>query len=195
MIDFEPLAKMSTNKLIEFRNRYSRNEYPKKVAMNVVYMLMIIEELLKYSENIFSDNTLTNKTRYTDLDSAIGEIDNKTSLIVQRINETVASIFEKSNYVMHIDLARIRNDVNVALKDPARLENLEFSYVFYKCLKESVVLWLAFGLLNETRISAFSKVFDVVTTKAFEDSKNYMSFFEGAVQTIVPKYYVPLKNL
>ena len=196
MYNMQPDVEYGISKLIEFRSRYNQQEYPRKVASNVVYLLMVIEKLVLEMDYAFQKSAILKRPKqiFSDIQIAQNEIARKVQGIISDLVPIVDTTLDKRNKILNVDMNKLRNDyISASNGDIARMENLEFSYIFYYCIQILIIHWLAYGLYGETKESGFKKLFNAPILKPIDQS-NTILLFEEVSRVVIPLYYKPLRS-
>lgn len=195
MVEFNIHIQDAKEKLLVFRSRYSPQEYPYKIAVNVVYLLLIAEQLIDRTDFSFGKDRFSLKPEYPNFDSAMEETLKYRPEYIAYASSNSEDTLRNKNTLMHIDLSKIRIELELAEKHDNRcLENMEYSYVFYSTLQVTLIYWLTLGLVGESRSKAFYEIFDAYVPNPFVDSSLTIPSFEQMLSIYVPKYYKKLPD-
>ena len=159
MIDLRPPLNEAIGNISNWRNRYSRMEYPHKIVLNMmyrayttrfVYEAFIRDELPDYDD--FTEAAREVHRFYGQM--AATEVHaNLIRWMQTRPNEQVGTLIA----------ARMEALATQAETDPKALEELEFSYIFELLNDMSVLYFIAFRLCGESEVDdAIIKAEDLV---------------------------------
>ncbi|RRJ89724.1 hypothetical protein EG849_11975 [Flavobacterium macacae] len=145
--------------LSKWRSRYSKTEYPEKVALNIFYrkytMEFLFPEILDSFEDVkyadFNDGLEKLKTLYGSI--AIS----KTQPILMELLEDVHRKVGTTNF--HVFKSLISEVQNGSIE---KLEELEYSYLYYLLTDECILLWAAFGGTGLKKLDVVSKLSGVI---------------------------------
>ena len=130
MIDLRPPLNEAIGNISNWRNRYSRMEYPHKIVLNMMYRAYTT----RFVYEAFSRDELPD---YDDFTEAARE--------VHRFYGQMAAT------EVHANLIRW-------MQTRPNLEELEFSYIFELLNDMSVLYFIAFRLCGESEVDAISKM-------------------------------------
>lgn len=161
-IDLSNPFNEATNNLKNWRNRYSKHEYPFKVVLNIFYR--------QYTMNSIWENQIENsfsrfKNTETDVLAAFQKLEEEYSNASGQftIGNTLIDLMNKQqdvgglNYKTNIPIiTRAQNGDNKAI------EELEFTYVYYMLCNKATLMWAAFGRKGFSKIDAIAQVTGVV---------------------------------
>lgn len=172
-------------KLIQWRDRYTKQEYPHKVIVNLFYELYTIHFMWEDIQNIFEGSFSTELGRTIDYPEALNQILTlKRNIQVGTVNPRLMSLIESNqvvcddiHYKQYVDM--IEGAQNGSNDD---IEEIEYSYVYIATVIELVIPWAAFGLLGMNKHKAFVEVtggdiggFSIKTFGDAYDSFNILS--------------------
>ncbi len=132
------------NRLLAWRQRYSSEEYPYKVALNTVYQLLTCERMWDRMMQFF-DRT----ARFRGFNEAYRTMQTLSgSEATQFIHSTLETDFERINKISILDMNQVRELVRVSreVKDNNAVKDLERIYLYYTGAVELVYGWVALGL-------------------------------------------------
>ena len=161
MFDIQAARDRKINKLKEWRDKYSRNEYPYKVILNMFYELFSIELMWGEIDSAFypSLEQMTSN-QFTTLALAlghIGEIKRGTQLL--EVHQNLERFMENDKVVCGVKYSDFREMVREAKNgDNYKVVEIEYSYWFYCQYWEAILQWAAYGYLGYDKHSAFIEV-------------------------------------
>jgi hypothetical protein len=147
-------------KLDGWRERYSKEEYPSKVVVNLFYELFALEGIWPQIEQIFSSGS-----KYSDFREAYEQM-----ILVKRTyqmgplrgllmeslaTDRVAADTKKSNWTNKENLASTGDNESVV--------EIEYGYWYYNQYCAATLAWAACGLLGQNKEDAFFEVAGGIT--------------------------------
>jgi|GEM_PF-2645072 hypothetical protein len=155
MFDIEAAQNRKINKLKEWRNRYSKEDYPYKVILNMFYELFSIELIWDEINSAFSGRKQFNDS--TQALMHIGEI--KRQIQISQVHQNLESFLSSDKVACGVKYSDFKEMVNKAQNgDNHKIVEIEYSYWFYCQYWEAVLEWAAYGLLGYDKHSAFKTV-------------------------------------
>ncbi len=173
-IDFSASYKDAVHVLLKFRERYSKNEYPQKIVLNIFYKQFVMKEIWNSAlDNSFVSYYKSDK----DLNIAIQKIvvkynECKNPLLV---GNTLGELMEvhKNSFVGNVRYADCINEIAAAQnRNDKAVEELEYKYIYYTVINEAIFYWAGFGRIGKKRIEAII----ALTGCSFND-ENYNPIF------------------
>jgi hypothetical protein len=173
------------NNLLTWRNRYSKQEYPEKVVLNIFYRKYTMEFMFNEIVGCFDNNFFGKPTaKWTDFNIGFSKL--KTTY-----STTAAS---KTHPVLINLLSQTQRDVgntNYGIFAPliseaksgksTKLEEIEYAYLYYLLADECILLWGAIGGTGLTKIETIGKMSGVIIE--VDDIKTY-----GLIEQILGKF-------
>lgn len=167
------------NNLMTWRNRYSKTEYPEKVVLNIFYRKYTVDfmmpDLIKcFNNNIkWSDFT----TGYRELKTKYGETAvNKTNgILLELLKQTDRQIGNTSYSIFQPLISSAKTG------DKAKLEEIEYAYLYYFLTDECILLWAAFGGTGINKIDAIGQLSGLILET--EEILNY-----GQIEEILGRF-------
>lgn len=157
MIDLSPLFPEATNNMRNWKNRYSAQEFPYKVALNIFYrrytMMYMWPEIMAYANGQKGRKDF--QTAYRELEQLYAQTAMmKTRSILEanlanRPNEDVGGC-TFAHYNELIDRSR--------RGDKAAKEEIEFSYFYYFLADKATLLWAAVCASGVDKVKAIQEV-------------------------------------
>ena len=150
------------NNLMTWRNRYSISEYPEKVVLNIFYRKYTMEFMFPDIIACYETDLLGNqKVKWSDFNEGFQKL--KTSygstavsktqpILLNLLTNTQRNVGNTNygNFASLISSAKNGNKV--------KLEEIEYSYLYYLLADECILLWGAFGGIGLTKIDAIGKM-------------------------------------
>lgn len=150
------------NNLMTWRNRYTPQEYPEKVVLNIFYRKYTMEFLFPEILESFRRNSLVARSsKNKDFNEAFQELKMEYSATSQMKTHPVLlnlltdheRTVGSTNYGIFAPLiGGARNG------DSSKLEEIEYAYLYYLLADECVLLWGALGRTGLNKIEAVGKL-------------------------------------
>jgi hypothetical protein len=156
----EKIGLFKLSKLLSWRGKYSENEYPYKVAVNLLYDLLLVEKIWTEIHNPFNSSLLhLGNGNFKNFNEAHGYILNRIDNIAIGVRTIVISEYKYRNSVAGLDWSLVRHSVIKAQNgDNKELQEIESKFFSYTCGVELIYAWLAYGLLGLGKEEAFSEL-------------------------------------
>lgn len=174
------------NYLSTWRNRYSKSEYPEKVVMNIFYRKYTMEFMFPEIIGCYETNFLGKpKVKWTDFNVGFAKLKetygntatSKTqSVLMNLLSQTQRNVGNTNSGIF----APLITEAKAG--DNAKLEEIEYAYLYYLLADECVLLWGAMGGTGLTKIEAIGKMSGILIEPK-EDIKNY-----GQVEQTLGKF-------
>ncbi len=182
MLDLRQAFAEGSNNIRNWRNRYSSNEYPHKIVLNMMYRV--------YSMRIvwqaYVNGTLPQFSSFQDGVMAMEQIYGKTA--VQKVNANLMKWISESPLsevggVIYANYERIAKSAEI---DKKQLEEIEFSYLFHLLQDKCVLYWITLRQMGQSQTQAIASI----TGYMIEELKNFDYSMAKKVfqQLIVAKY-------
>jgi len=185
------------NNLRNWRSRYTKNEYPSKVVLNIFYrqytMNSIWESQIENSFNRFKNTETDVLVAFQKLEmeysNASGHFTiGNTLLDLMNQQQDVGGLNYKNNIPI---ISRGQSGDNKAI------EELEFTYLYYLLCNKATLMWAAFGRKGFAKVDAIAQVTGVVIE--YDQPINYADILsvlgQLGVSESMNKIYSPLNNL
>jgi hypothetical protein len=194
--DLTPEYNQAVDLLITWRNRYSKVEYPFKIAVNIFYR--------QYTMNSIWNTELINSFyHYKGVESDVL----KSFELLETAYSNASAQFATANGLY--DLMNKNEDVGginykdifpIVIKaqtgDNAAVEELEFSYLFYFLCNKATLLWAAFGRKGFSQIGAITQTTGaMVADQPITYSVIFAKMGQLGCAEIMNSLYTPLRNL
>lgn len=155
MFDIQASQNRKINKLKEWRSKYSKNEYPYKVVLNMFYELFSIEFIWDDINQAFMG-----VEQFTDLTKALLHIgERKRQVQISVIHQRLEQLMQNDRVAGGIKFSDFKSMIQNAINgDNHQVIEIEYSYWFYCQYWEAVLEWAAYGLLGMDKHSAFREV-------------------------------------
>jgi predicted S18 family serine protease len=149
-VDLTSTFKDSKNLLNTWNDRYSREEYPNKVVMNILYR--------KYSTEILWTKALKNS--YKDWQTAYEQIKlDYEKIALHEIVPILESLIKSDKKVNTMRFSDFTSYISSASKgDKDAIKNIEYTYFLNRIFDELIIIWLSFVTSGTSRIDAVMKL-------------------------------------
>ena len=149
-VDLTSTFKDSRRLMNTWNDRYSRDEYPKKVVMNILYR--------KYATEILWSKVLKNS--YKDWQAAYEQIKLEYERIAQHeIVPVLEALIKSDKKVTTMRFSDFTSYINSASKgDKEAVKGIEYTYFLNRIFDELVIIWLSFVTSGTSRIEAVMKL-------------------------------------
>jgi hypothetical protein len=139
-------ARQLTN---SWKARYSKEEYPQKVIMNIFYRKYIIEKMWP---TIFN-------TKFSNWETAYEYLNNKYSEVALTINPVLETKLKANDKVTSIRFSDFASYIQSASSGNAQaLKGIEYTYFLHRIFDELILVWVAMVISGETKINAIAKI-------------------------------------
>ena len=178
----ENIISEKIGKLREFRQRYSKQKYPEKVAINIVYMALGNGGILKKKDEWFQGGQ-------PNMEAALKAGETARQQINKRIAQDVKPKYRRGGEIRTLNVDQMKSLVSKAeRKSNEAVSQLEFGYLFFAGMYDCIFLWTVRGLAGVDRQQAFADVIGGFTEKSnFGDPGK----IEGAFYTVMRQLGVP----
>lgn len=191
-----PFNEGMTN-LKNWRNRYSKNEYPFKVVLNIFYR--------QYTMNSIWDTQINNsfiQYRNTEIEilKAFQKLETEYSNASGKftIGNTLIDLMNQQQDVGGLNY---RNNISLISRgqsgDNKAIEELEFTYLYYLLANKATLMWAAFGRKGFSQTDAIAQVTGAIIE--YEQAMKYPDILNLLGQLGISKtmksLYSPLNNL
>ena len=139
MIDLTYALNEGTSNLIKWRNRYSPQEYPQKIVLNIFYRRYTMSRIwnrlmqMKNSEMDFED--AYKKIEFLYSQTAVSQVAPLLETWIHNNPEEIVGAIHYSDFVPLIQRVQLGSK-------PAK-EELEYSYLYYLLSDKCTLLWAA----------------------------------------------------
>ena len=162
-----------------WRNRYSKTEYPEKVVLNIFYRKYTIEFMMPELMKCFNNSAKWSDFNigYRELKTKYGETAaNKTNgILLELLKQTDRQVGNTSYSIFQPLISSAKTG------DKAKLEEIEYAYLYYFLTDESILLWAAFGGTGINKIDAIGQLSGLILET--EEILNY-----GQIEEILGKF-------
>jgi hypothetical protein len=153
--------------LINWRNRYSKIEYPEKVVINIFYRKVTMEilfnaflnsfEIQEVSELRFKWDNYEEGFRFFSNAYSKTAIEKTQNILPIILKDRADAFFGNIKYETFNPLIK-----KAAQGDSKELENIEFNYLYYFLTDQSILFWSALGGTGLSKIDAIYKMTGVL---------------------------------
>lgn len=164
--DLRNSLKEGMDNLLTWRNRYSKMDYPEKVVLNIFYRKYTIEFMFSDIIGCFEKNFFGKpKVKWSNFVDGYQKLTNiysstalsKTQPVLHNLLTNTQRNVGNISYEVFIPM------INEAKKgNNAKLEEIEYAYLYYLLTDECVLLWGACGGTGLTKIDAIGKMSGLV---------------------------------
>lgn len=191
----EIISAYKLKKLYEWRERYSDKEYPYKVAINLLYDLLLVDKMWREIHNPLNYSILSlGNGNFQNFNEAHGYVLNRTDNIARKIiRSIITSEYKYRDLIAGLNWSSIRNRVLKAQNgDNKEVQEIELAYYLFTCGVELIYALLAFGFIGIDKESAYTYL--TGSKMAGIDYNSYQSLLNsfGKASGI---YYKPLPDL
>lgn len=192
----EILSQIKINKLLSWRERYSTEEYPYKVAFNLLYEMLVVEKMWdeiqsSYKKPLFG----IGKKKFNNFKEAHKYVVDKSNVIAKsEIHPIVEKEYKSRDAIAGFNWASTRNRVLKAQKgDNKEVQEIELAYYFYTCGVELIYAWSALGYLDSNKDTAFMELTGVqiggVDYNSFQSLINYFGQASSIFYKPLPSFF------
>lgn len=181
MIDLRQALTEGTNNIRAWRNRYSRDVYPHKIVINIMYRVY----LMSYVWKAFENHELQTFGNFQD---AIISMEQTYSMQTLQVNPNLMNWLQNypTREVGGITFAGYDRIATKAESDKKSLEELEFSYLFNLLQDKCVLYWISLRQTGQSQTQAIASLTDVLIEEL--PDADYKTMREVFSQLIVAKY-------
>ena len=163
------------NLLLTWRNRYSKFDYPEKVVLNIFYRKYTMEFMFPEIVGCFENTILGEpKVKWMEFNEGFKNLKSiyektaisRTQAVLINLLSEVERDVGNTNYGIFAPLI-----ASAQKGDIAKLEEIEYAYLYYLLTDECVLLWGALGGTGLSKIEAIGKLSGVILE--VEEIKTY----------------------
>ena len=147
------------SRIKQWRSRYSKSEYPYKVALNTVYQMLVLKEMWSYILNCFNQVKVYNdyKTAYDVVQRKSGDI------ALEKVHDIVESTLKSGAKISLLDINLLNGFVAKAQKgDNEFVEKVELCYFWYTGAVELAYAYASFGLIGLSKMEAMRQISSII---------------------------------
>lgn len=155
MFDIKASQISQINKLKEWRERYSKNDYPGKVILNLFYELFTIELIWDEINLAFSG-----EIQFSDPAQAFSHIvEIKRQVQLREVHADLERLMANDTIACGVKYSDFQGMIENAINgDNGSVVEVEYSYWYYCQYYEAIIEWAACGYLGYDKHSAFQAV-------------------------------------
>jgi len=183
MIDLQTAYKEATTNISNWRMRYSTNEYPHKIVLNMMYRA--------YSMNyLWEDYETGSLPTFSNFQEAVIAMENMYSQNASfKVHSNLLSWLENypSRKIGNLIFSNYDKKAYIAENDGKMKEEVEFSYIFDLLQEKCVLYWIALRQCGYSAIDAISTLSGVVIEEPPVITYEFMKY---VFQELVVKQYL-----
>lgn len=174
-VDLRNTLKEGTDNLHTWRNRYSKQEYPEKVVLNLFYRKYTMEFIFPEIINCFGKSNSDQATaKWNDFNQGFQKFKNTYgSTAAQKTQSVLLDLLKdkernvgNTNYGIFVPMISEAKSGN-----HTKLEEIEYAYLYYLLTDETILLWASFGGTGLSKIAAIGKLSGLILE--VEEIKTY----------------------
>ena len=154
MIDLRPPLNEAIGNISNWRNRYSRMEYPHKIVLNMMYRAYTT----RFVYEAFTRDELPDYDDFTEAAREVHRFYGQMAATEVHANLIRWMQTRSNEQVGTLITAKMEALATQAETNPKDLEELEFSYIFELLNDMSVLYFIAFRLCGESEVDAILKM-------------------------------------
>lgn len=192
MIDLNSSYKEAVENIQKWFSRYTSEEYPHKIVLNIMYRAYTMETLYKEYE----DGTLPH---FNDLNSSLLESQKMYSLTaLTKVRDNLLHWLNSrgGDYVGTVCFNKLERLATKAENDKKALEELEFTYLFEYLNDKCSLFWLGLTLAGQSQTQAIGLItgymIENIPSFNYEISKNV--FQQLRVGKYMNDNYIPFSH-
>lgn len=191
----DSLGDQKNQKLLEWRQRYTRVEYPFKVAQNLLYEALTIQKLWpefrKSFQTIGVDGEREILTSFQEAHNYIYV--RRRQVQTSEIQPLVAQAYNSTTAIPRLNFATFRQRVSEAQNGNHKMmEEIEFAYFFHTAAYEMIYGWAAAGLMGYDEQKAYHSITPAVFEGLDFNSLDLMIHAFGQSASMVYRPLPPL---
>lgn len=174
-VDLRHALKEGNENLRTWRNRYTYQEYPEKIVLNIFYRKYTMEFMFPEIIDCFGNNNSDKPNKkWDDINQGFQKL--KTTYGSMAVQKTQSVLIDLLN-----DRERNVGNTNYGIFAPmiaeskkgnnTKLEEIEYAYLYYLLTDETILLWGAFGGTGMSKIDAIGKLSGLILE--VEEIKTY----------------------
>lgn len=147
---------MLTERLNQWRQRYSKQEYPERVIMNVIYQSLQLRELWNVLDSFFG------QSRFQDINEAVKHVNNISASNSELIHPKVNNFFSSGGTIGNFNIDHAIEDIyQCKTGSLSALNRIEKTYKWYSGAFELGVLFCSLGLVGFSKNDALQKLLTI----------------------------------
>ena len=158
MIDLRQAYSEGINSIRNWRTRYSTQEYPHKVVLNMMYRAYSMD----YIWNDYEKGVIPKYDNFQE--AVIGMEQRYSETAIEKVRDNLIIWLDaKSNQAVgNLTFINYNESATSAESNKAKKEELEFSYVFNFLQEKCVLYWIAFRQIGKSDVDAIALITGVV---------------------------------
>lgn len=187
---------LSENKILKlkiWRGRYSREEYPSKVALNTLYEMLIVEKMWIEIQSPYNKSQ-SHRSNFKDFQQAHTFIMGRSeSIALGEVHPIIKTEYINRESIAGLNWESVKKRVDKAQNgDNDEVREIELTYYFYTCGVELIYAWSALGYFNGSQEDAFFELAGMIIGGV--DYSAYESLVHSFGQA-ASMFYKPLPDL
>ena len=158
MVDLRPPLNEAVGNISNWRNKYTRKEYPHIIVLNIMYRAYST----KFVFEAFTRDELPDFDDFTEAASEVHKYYGHMAATEVHSNLLRWMATRPNEIVGKVCTSKLEMLASKAESDPTALEELEFTYIFELLNDMSVLYWIAFRLCNVSDVDAIYKMSDIM---------------------------------
>lgn len=157
----EDLYRQKMQRLHEWRQRYNPQEYPLKVAQNLLYEALTIEKMWHELKKSFQTTDVKGKRQlFKSFDEAHNYIFvRRRQIQTEEIRPLVVTTYSRTDTIPQLNFGVFRQRVLEAQGGNLEsIEEVEFTYFFHTAAYEMIYAWSAAGLMGYDQQKAYNYI-------------------------------------
>ncbi len=192
MIDLSPLYAEASSKIQLWRNRYTKNEYPHKIVINMMYRAYTT----RFVYQAFLSNGLPPFDDFHEAASYVIGFYGQTAVTKVNANLLDWMRMNPNELVGTLTASSYENLADQAEYSPSKLEELEFSYIFNTMSDMCVLYYIAFRLCGDSQEEAIKKltnyIVEIYEELTYEQLKTFFTQLQKFLPEYLGKHYHPI---
>ena len=190
MVDMTQAYTEATNNIRTWRTRYSADEYPHKIVINMMYRAYTMRQ-------VWNDFMFGRLPRYNNFTTAIGEMEKYYSAVAYNsVKDNLLDWLgrQPDEQVGTLTFSRYERLASLAESDRTKKEELEFSYIFELLCDKCVLYYLAIRQCGKSSVEAIQ----LLTGYIIEDIPQIdytiakQAFIQLGIGRYMHEHYTPL---
>ncbi len=167
MVDLSNLYRTGLGMLQTWRSRYSLEEYPEKVLLNIFYWKYTTDFMWNDIENCFQTN---GQKKWANFDLGLEKMNDIYSTVAGAKTQSQLPNLLKlspSRIVGNLTYSSYNERIIKAKRGSSiDIEEIEFAYLYYLLVDQAILMWASFGGLGYNKIDAIAQVSSVIIKSA-----------------------------
>ena len=192
----EVIGVFKLKKLGTWRGRYSEQEYPYKVALNLLYDLLVVEKVWNEIQiSIEMSHLGWGNTNFQNFHEAHGYVLNRSDSIAgSSIRPDVVREYKTRDKVANFNWSSTRDRVVKAQNgNDKEIQKIELAYYYFTCGVELIYAWLALRYIGTDKENAFLELtglaLDGIDYNSYESLLNGFGRASGVFYKPLPKLF------